>query len=68
MLVSCGLLTFSMKTLPLGTTYTIWTGIGAVGAFVVGFTVLGEQVGTMRLVAAGLILAGIALMKLATPE
>ena len=68
MLVSFSLLAFSIKTLPLGTAYTIWTGIGAVGAFVVGFTVLGEQVATMRLVAAGLILAGIVLMRLATPE
>jgi len=68
MVVSFGLLAFSMKTLPLGTAYTIWTGIGAVGAFVVGVTVLGEQVGTMRLVAAVLILAGIVLMRLATAD
>lgn len=42
MLVSFALLAFSMRTLPLGTAYTIWTGIGAVGAFVVGITFLGR--------------------------
>ena len=67
MLVSFGLLAFSMRTLPLGTAYTSWTGIGAVGSFVIGVAVLGEHVSTMRLVAAVLILAGIILMKLATP-
>jgi quaternary ammonium compound-resistance protein SugE len=68
MLASFGLLSLSMKVLPLGTAYTIWTGIGAVGAFVVGIVVLGEAVGTMRLVAAALILSGIVLMKLSTPS
>jgi quaternary ammonium compound-resistance protein SugE len=67
MLVSFGLLSFSMRTLPLGTAYTVWTGIGAVGAFVVGIAILGEQIDTMRLVAAALILLGIVLMKLSTP-
>ena len=42
MLASFGLLSLAMKTLPLGTAYTVWTGIGAVGAFVVGVVVLGE--------------------------
>jgi quaternary ammonium compound-resistance protein SugE len=68
MLVSFGLLSLSMRALPLGTAYTIWTGIGAVGAFVVGIAVLGEAVGAMRLVAAALILSGIVLMKLSTPS
>ena len=67
MLVSFGLLSLSMRVLPLGTAYTIWTGIGAVGAFVVGIAVLGESIGAMRLVAAALILSGIVLMKLSTP-
>jgi quaternary ammonium compound-resistance protein SugE len=40
MLASFALLSFSMKTLPLGTAYTVWTGIGAVGAFVVGVLLL----------------------------
>jgi quaternary ammonium compound-resistance protein SugE len=66
MFASFGLLSISMRTLPLGTAYTIWTGIGAVGAFLVGIMVLGEQVSAMRLVAAALIVSGIVLMKLST--
>jgi len=67
MVASFGLLSLSMRVLPLGTAYTIWTGIGAVGAFVVGIVVLGEAVGALRLVAAALILSGIILMQLSTP-
>ncbi|MEH6721601.1 MAG: multidrug efflux SMR transporter [Aurantimonas endophytica] len=65
---SFALLSVSMKTLPLGTAYTIWTGIGAVGAFLVGIVVLGESVTPMRLVAAALILAGLVMMKLSSPH
>ena len=43
MIASFALLAFSMRSLPLGTAYTIWTGIGAIGAFLVGILVLGEQ-------------------------
>jgi quaternary ammonium compound-resistance protein SugE len=67
MVASFGLLALAMRTLPLGTAYTIWTGIGALGAFVVGIAVLGEPAGAMRLVAAALILSGIILMQLSTP-
>jgi quaternary ammonium compound-resistance protein SugE len=67
MLVSFVLLALSMRVLPLGTAYGIWTGIGAVGAFVVGIVVLGEPAGTMRLIAASLIVCGLVLMKLSTP-
>lgn len=67
MVASFGLLSLSMRMLPLGTAYTIWTGIGAVGALVVGIVVLGEPAGAMRLVAAALILSGIILMQLSTP-
>lgn len=67
MLMSFGLLAWSMRVLPLGTAYTIWTGIGAVGAFVVGVVVLGEPLGFMRLVAAVLIVSGLVLMKLSSP-
>ena len=52
MIASFGLLSMAMRTLPLGTAYTIWTGIGAVGAFVVGVVVLGEQLSLMRVLAA----------------
>jgi quaternary ammonium compound-resistance protein SugE len=67
MLGSFGLLALSMKTLPLGTAYTIWTGIGAVGAFLVGITFLGESVNILRIVAATLIVLGIVAMKISTP-
>ncbi len=65
--LSLGLLSWSMRTLPLGTAYMVWTGIGAVGAFAVGILILGEPANPMRLVAALLILSGLVLMKLATP-
>ncbi len=64
MLASFALLSIAMKTLPLGTAYTVWTGIGAVGAFVVGVVVLGEPATIGRVLAAVLIVAGLALMKL----
>ncbi|WP_420333188.1 DMT family transporter [Roseibium sp.] len=65
MVASFGLLSLSMRTLPLGTSYMIWTGIGAVGAFVVGYWFLGETVSVQRAIAALLIVAGIVTMKLA---
>ncbi|MFZ5783239.1 MAG: DMT family transporter [Pseudomonadota bacterium] len=66
MVASVVLLSLSMRTLPLGTAYATWTGIGAVGAFLVGMFVLGEPAGALRMLAAGLIVAGLVLMKLAT--
>jgi quaternary ammonium compound-resistance protein SugE len=66
MIVSFGLLSWSMRSLPLGTAYTVWTGIGAVGAFAVGIMVLGEAASPLRLLAAGLIVSGIVLMKLSS--
>jgi quaternary ammonium compound-resistance protein SugE len=68
MLASVALLSLSMRSLPLGTSYMIWTGIGAVGAFAVGVIVLEEQASLARLAAAFLIVSGLALMKLSTPE
>ncbi|HEU4961017.1 MAG TPA: SMR family transporter [Sphingomonas sp.] len=67
MLASFGLLSWSMRMLPLGTAYTVWTGIGAVGAFVAGIVFLGEAASALRLVAAVLIVGGLVLMKLASP-
>ena len=67
MMASFGLLSISMKTLPLGTAYTVWTGIGAVGAFVVGIVILGETINTARVLAALLIVTGLVLMKVSTP-
>ena len=65
MAVSFGLLSYSMKTLPMGTAYVIWTGIGAVGAFVVGVALLGESLSWMRILAAILVVAGLVLFRLA---
>ncbi|RAI59565.1 quaternary ammonium compound efflux SMR transporter SugE [Roseicella frigidaeris] len=67
MAVSFGLLAWSMKTLPLGTAYVVWTGIGAVGAFLAGILFLGESASAARLLAAALILGGLVLMKLSSP-
>jgi quaternary ammonium compound-resistance protein SugE len=64
MIASFALLSWSMRTLPMGTAYTIWTGIGAVGAFAVGVVFLGESASAGRLLAAGLIVGGLVLMKL----
>ncbi len=66
MIASFILLSISMKTLPLGTAYTVWTGIGAIGAFLVGITILGETATPLRLIAAGFILTGIIMMKLSS--
>ncbi|MBV1796734.1 multidrug efflux SMR transporter [Siccirubricoccus sp. G192] len=68
MLVSFGLLSWSMRVLPLGTAYTIWTGIGAVGAFLVGIAVLGEAATPLRILAAVLIVSGLVLMKLSSTD
>jgi len=66
MVASFALLSLAMRTLPLGTAYTVWTGIGALGAFAMGILVLGEAVTPMRLAAALLILTGLVLMKLSS--
>ena len=66
MIVSFLLLSLAMRTLPLGTAYTVWTGIGAVGTFAVGVAVLGEPANAMRLAAAALIVGGLILMRLST--
>lgn len=66
MIASFGLLAVAMKSLPLGTAYTIWTGIGAVGAFIVGIAVLGEPVNAWRILAAVLIISGLVMMKMSS--
>ena len=66
MLLSVVLLAYAMRTLPLGTAYTIWTGIGAVGSFLVGIFILGEPASAMRMLAAVLIISGLVLMKLSS--
>ena len=66
MVLSFALLAYAMRTLPLGTAYTIWTGIGAVGSFLLGIFVLGEPASALRMLAAVLIISGLVLMKVAS--
>ncbi|WP_202743704.1 DMT family transporter [Acinetobacter calcoaceticus] len=68
MILSVVLLSISMKTLPLGTAYTVWTGIGAIGSFLVGIFFLSEPMGAMRMIAAVLIVSGLVLMKISSPS
>jgi len=67
MAISFGLLSQAMKTLPLGTAYAIWTGIGAVGTALVGIMLFGESANPARIACIGLIAAGIVGLKLASP-
>lgn len=60
------LLAIAMRTIPLGTAYTVWTGIGSIGAFIVGVTFLAEPFNAVRILAAGLIVSGLVLMKLSS--
>jgi quaternary ammonium compound-resistance protein SugE len=63
-MIACfGLLSYAMRSLPLGTAYVVWTGIGAVGAFVVGVVFLHEPANAPRILAALLIVGGLVLMK-----
>jgi quaternary ammonium compound-resistance protein SugE len=66
MIASFVVLSMAMKSLPLGTAYAIWTGIGAVGAFILGIIVLGEAATPMRIGSALLIVAGMVGLKLAS--
>jgi quaternary ammonium compound-resistance protein SugE len=66
MIASFALLAISLKTLPLSVAYTIWTGIGAIGAFLVGIIVLGEASSPMKWIAAMLIVSGLILMKISS--
>ena len=66
MIASFALLSWAMRFLPLGTAYTIWTGIGAVGAFIIGIMFLGESASAMRIAAAGLIVSGLVMMKVSS--
>jgi len=67
MAVSLWLLGIAMKTLPVGTAYSVWVGVGAVGTVLLGIALLGEPVNAPRLLSVALIVAGIAGLKLATP-
>lgn len=67
MVVSVVLLGLAVKSLPVGTAYAVWTGVGAVGTAVLGIMLLGEPATAGRLVSLGLIIAGIVGLKLVTP-
>lgn len=67
MVVSLTLLGLALRSLPLGTAYAVWTGIGTVGTALLGIWLFGEPADVLRLGCIGLILAGIAGLKLLTP-
>ncbi len=68
MVASVALLGLALRNLPLGTAYAVWTGIGTVGTALFGMTVLGESTSILRLACIGLIVAGIAGLKLLSPS
>jgi quaternary ammonium compound-resistance protein SugE len=63
MAVSGGLLFLAQRAIPMGTAYAVWTGIGAVGSFVVGIAAFGDAATSLRMASAGLILAGVVGLK-----
>jgi quaternary ammonium compound-resistance protein SugE len=67
MVASVILLGLALRTLPVGTAYAVWTGIGAVGVALLGIVLFGESASAARLACIGLILAGIVGLKLVTP-
>ena len=67
MIVSLSVLGVAMKTLPVGTAYAVWVGVGAVGTAILGIVLLGEPANTGRIVSLVLIVAGIVGLKMATP-
>ena len=68
MVVSLWLLGIAMKDLPVGTAYSVWVGVGAVGTVVLGIILLGEPANAPRLISVALIVAGIVGLKLSTPS
>jgi quaternary ammonium compound-resistance protein SugE len=67
MIVSLGLLGLAMKSLPVGTSYAVWVGVGAVGTAILGIVLLGEPANAGRLISLALIVAGIVGLKLSSP-
>lgn len=67
MIISLWLLGIAMKSLPVGTAYSIWVGVGTVGTVILGIVLLGEPASTPRLISVALIMAGIIGLKIATP-
>jgi len=67
MAASFWLLAMAMRTIPLGTAYTVWTGIGSIGAFIVGIIMLAEPINATKIFAVALIVSGLILLKLSSP-
>jgi len=67
MIASVWLLALAMKSLPLGTAYAVWVGIGTIGAFVAGIVLFGESAGGLRIASVALIVAGLVGLKLSAP-
>lgn len=67
MIISLWLLGIAMKSLPVGTAYSIWVGVGAVGTVALGIVLFGEPANAARLISVSLIIAGIVGLKFATP-
>jgi quaternary ammonium compound-resistance protein SugE len=65
--LSMGLLGVAMRTLPVGTAYAVWVGVGAVGTVILGIVLLDEPANAARMISVALIIAGIVGLKLATP-
>lgn len=68
MIASLGFLGLALKTLPVGTAYAVWTGVGTVGTAILGMILFSESAAAARLVCIGLILAGIVGLKLVSPD
>jgi quaternary ammonium compound-resistance protein SugE len=68
MAVSLGLLGLALRTLPLGTAYAVWTGIGSIGTAIIGIWLFGESASPVRLACIGLIVAGLIGLKFVSPE
>lgn len=67
MILSLWLLGIAMKTLPVGTAYSVWVGVGAVGTVILGIMLLDEPANAARLISVALIIIGIIGLKLASP-
>jgi quaternary ammonium compound-resistance protein SugE len=67
MMISLGLLGVAMKSLPVGTAYAVWVGVGAVGTVILGIVLFDEPMNTLRVASVALIVAGLVGLKLATP-
>ncbi|BAC90928.1 quaternary ammonium compound efflux SMR transporter SugE [Gloeobacter violaceus] len=68
MVLSLGLLGYALKSLPIGTAYAVWTGVGTVGTALLGIWLFGESASALRLACIGLIVAGIVGLKWVAPH